>query len=211
MSFRQKYKWLAPMFIFIGGLLTYRVIRTHTIMFLFIPWNLLLAAVPLYISYRLRQTENKRTSAALFAAWLLFFPNAPYIITDLFHLQQRPSIPLWYDLILLFSSAVLGVIVGFLSLVNIERYLAPMIKERTLPWVILCFFMLCGYGIYLGRYPRWNSWDVIAQPFSLFADILQDIIHPFRNKECWMLTVLFGTWLYMLYRYFKKMRSGTAF
>lgn len=194
------------MVIFIGILLIGRVVRTGSLMFFFIPWNLFLAVIPLYFSFKLLQTEKKSTAAALLMAWLLFFPNSMYIITDLFHLQERERIPLWYDLIVLFSSAVLGVIVGFLSVMNVEGYLSRYINGRTMPVVMLSFFMLCGYGIYLGRFMRWNSWDIVVQPFALATDMIQDIIHPFRNKECWLLTVLFGTWLYLMYRYFKKLK-----
>jgi uncharacterized membrane protein len=205
MNFKQKYSWLTPMFMFIGILIIGRLIRTSSMMFLFIPWNLFLAIVPLYLSFKLLQTTGKTLSALIFLSWLLFFPNAMYIITDLFHLQERPKIPLWYDLILLFSSAILGVIMGYLSVLNVELYLRRHIKSRSIPFVILSFFLLCGYGIYLGRYLRWNSWDIITDPFTLAADMAQDVVHPFRNKECWLLTVLFGIWLYIMYKYFKKL------
>ena len=138
-------------------------------------------------------------------AWLLFFPNAMYIITDIFHLRERPGIPEWYDLLILFSAAMSGVIVGFLSLQNVEQYLNTRIDKKYIPWVILSFFLLCGYGIYLGRYLRWNSWDIITQPVSLLTDIKQDILHPIRNDQSWMLSTLFGIWLYILYKYFKRL------
>lgn len=210
MNFTQKYKWLMPMFLFICALLIGRVIRTGSIMFLFIPWNLFLALVPLYFSFKLIKTNNKAISIVLFTAWLLFFPNAMYIITDLFHLHERPCIPLWYDLIILFSSAVLGVVIGYLSVLNVEAYIRRHIKRRNIPVIILSFFLLCGYGIYLGRYLRWNSWDIITDPFALLADMVQDIIHPFRNKECWFLTMLFGVWLYIMYKYFKRFKLNNS-
>ena len=208
MNFKQKYKWLLPMFVFIGLLLIGRVIRTGTVTFLFIPWNLLLAGVPLYFSYKLIQSTDRKMAVTLFLVWLLFFPNSMYIITDLFHLQERPFIPLWYDLIILFSSAMLGIILGYLSVVNVEVYIRRHIKSRNIPIALLSFFLLCGYGIYLGRYLRWNSWDIVTQPFSILTDMIQDVIHPFRNKECWLLTSLFGTWLHIMYWYVKKLRAG---
>ncbi len=208
MNFRKQYQWLMPMIIFIGALLIGRMVRTGSVMFLFIPWNLILAVVPLYISYHLVKTNSRIGAGVLMLLWLLFFPNAMYIITDLFHLVKREHVPLWYDLILLFSSAILGAIMGFLSVINVEQYLRRFINHRSIPWVILSFFLLCGYGVYLGRYLRWNSWDVIADPVSLMGDMLQDIIHPFRNKQCWMLTLFFGVWLQIMYRYFKKVRIG---
>ncbi len=204
MTFYKKYKWLAPMQLFIAGLLVARMLRTHTIMFAFIPWNLFLAVIPLYLSYQLNKTTGKRTPWLYLATWLLFFPNAMYIITDIFHLKERTDVPQWYDLLILFSAAISGVIMGFLSLQNVEQYLRRKVNYKLVPWAVLSFFILCGYGIYLGRYLRWNSWDIVAQPVSLLIDIKQDLLNPVRNNQCWMLSILFGIWLHVLYRYFKK-------
>ena len=196
--------------LFIGGLIMSRVFYTHTIALLFIPWNLFLAVIPLYLSFRLHKTTNSHTGWLLVGAWLLFFPNAMYIITDIFHLKDDRGVPPWYDLLILFSSAISGVIVGFLSLQNVEKYLQRQINGKYISGIIFFFFILCGYGIYLGRYLRWNSWDIITQPFSLLLDIKQDVLHPVRNNQCWMLSILFGVWLQILYKYFKKLKTSSS-
>jgi uncharacterized membrane protein len=205
MTFYKKYKWLVPMQLFIAGLLLARVLRTRTLVFTFIPWNIFLAVIPLYLSHRINKTTDKKMPWIYMAAWLLFFPNAMYIITDIFHLRERPDVPQWYDLLILFSAALSGVIMGFLSLQNVEQYLRRNISYKFVPWAILSFLVLCGYGIYLGRYLRWNSWDIITQPISLLLDIKQDVLHPLRNNQCWLLSSLFGVWLYVLYKYFKRL------
>ena len=194
------------MFLFTGCLLIGRVIHSHSLEMIFIPWNLFLAILPLYFSYRLEIDSNKMVTTFCFIAWLVFFPNAMYIITDLFHLKKMHRIPEWYDLLLLFSAAITGTIIGYLSLHNVERFLARYIKAGYVQVILVCFFLLCGYGIYLGRYLRWNSWDIIADPFSLLDDVKDDIFHPFHNRGCWLLTLLFGVWLQILYSYFKKLR-----
>ena len=79
-----------------------------------------------------------------------------------------------------------------------------MKKHYILP-VVFIFLCLSGYGIYLGRYLRWNSWDVVAAPFSLMADVSNHVIHPFRNREVWLLSLLFGSWMFVLYRYIKRL------
>ena len=223
MAFYKKYSWLLPMFLFTAALLAGRMIHTRSHMFLFIPWNLFLALVPLYFSYKLHEVTGKMKAIACFIVWLLFFPNAMYIITDLFHLKKMNRIPEWYDLLILFSAAITGVIVGYLSLYNVERYIVryiynadtktPATKRKALylQLVVAVIFLLCGYGIYLGRYLRWNSWDIIGDPFSLAEDIAQDIFHPFRNKECWLLTSIFGIWLYLMYRFFKRLQQSASF
>jgi len=205
MNFRQKYKWLMPLLLFTGCLLVGRVIRTHSLALVFIPWNLFLAFVPLFFSYRLLKTGNKIVAAIYLVAWLVFFPNAMYIITDLFHLKKMHHVPEWYDLLILFSAAITGVIAGYLSLHNVERYVGKIVNGKHVEFLTLSIFLLCGYGIYLGRYLRWNSWDLIADPFSLLDDIRDDVFHPFHNKECWLLTLLFGVWLHIMYKYFKKL------
>ncbi len=223
MTFCKKYNWLLPLFLFTAALLAGRVIHTRSLMFLFIPWNLFLALVPLYFSHKLHEVAGKMKATACFIVWLLFFPNAMYIITDLFHLKQMKRVPEWYDLLILFSAAITGVIVGYLSLYNVERYVVRYMhtanaetqtwkrKEIYVQLLVAAILLLCGYGIYLGRYLRWNSWDIIGDPFSLAEDIAQDIFHPFRNKECWLLTSIFGIWLYLMYRFFTRLRQNTSF
>lgn len=207
MTFYRKYKWLMPILLFTTVLIACRCVYSWSLAFIFLPWNLLLAAMPLYFSFRLTRAANRKTGLLYLLAWLLFFPNAMYIVTDLFHLKDHPGIPKWYDLLILISAAITGVIMGFISLLHVEGYLCRLVGNRYMKLIIFTCFMLCGYGVYLGRYLRWNSWDVIIKPFSLFADIAQDIIHPFRNIQCWSLTMLFGVWLFILYSYFKKFRT----
>jgi uncharacterized membrane protein len=204
MSFYKTYKWLLPMLGFNFALIVCRVAVTFKLTLAFIPWNVFLAAVPLYFSFKLDKA-SKYSGWLFLVLWLLFFPNAMYIVTDLFHLKQRAMIPLWYDLLILFSAALNGIIMGFLSLQHVEHFLRGKIPTRYIHPIILPVFILCGYGIYLGRYMRWNSWDIIADPISLMNDIRYDIIHPIRNMECWLLSLLFGVWMYLLYRYFKKL------
>ena len=208
MSFVNKNQFLLPLLSFTGILLAGRIIHTHTIVFLFIPWNLLLAFVPLYFSYQLNHTGSKKTQWLFLALWLLFFPNSMYIITDLFHLHERVGMPQWYDLLILFSAALNGLVMGFLSVVEVEEYLSAHIHTGFIRWVVLSFFFLSGYGIYLGRYLRWNSWSIITRPLSLLYDIRQDVFHPIRHDQSWMMSILFGIWLYILYKYFKKFKAG---
>lgn len=204
MNFIRKYKWLLPSLLFTNVLLLARIAYAQKPTFIFIPWNLFLAILPLYFAYQLNSKQVTGAKAwALTALWLLFFPNSMYIITDLFHLRERGNVPLWYDLLILISAAIMGIIMGFASLAQVERFFKDRVPAKYMHCILLCVFMLCGYGIYIGRYLRWNSWDIIAQPFGLFSDMAYHIVHPLRNMECWLLTALFGIWMYMLYSYFR--------
>lgn len=208
MKFTQKYNWLVPSLAFSIVLIIVRVIYMQELMFSFLIWNLFLAAIPLYMSYKALQSSSKSTIIAYSLIWLLFFPNSMYIITDLFHLKNRPDIPLWYDLMLLFSAAMNGIILGLLSIINMEKVFHGFRNKKLKKLATLAVFVLCGYGIYLGRYERWNSWDIVAQPHSLLYDIFSDIRHPFRNSEAWMLSICFAVWMYIIYQHVKRLYKG---
>ncbi|MGN6566747.1 MAG: DUF1361 domain-containing protein [Flavipsychrobacter sp.] len=207
MRFIKFYRWLVPAVTFTIALILLRMVWTKTLVFFFIPWNIFLAILPLYFSYKAAKTSNKAGIFLYAALWLLFFPNAIYIVTDLFHLHERKLAPLWYDLLILISAAINGVTLGFLSLYNMEELLRKKIGKRYLPVITFSIFLLCGYGIYLGRYLRWNSWDIVVQPFSLLSDIAFELRHPFRNAHIWALSISYGIWLYLFYTYVRKAPS----
>lgn len=203
MRFIEKYQQLFVSLVFTCFLIGFRSILSGTPTFLFLVWNLFLAVLPLLFSYKL--AGSSRLKACLYGLlWLLFFPNAMYIVTDLFHLHPRPHIPFWFDLLILFSAALNGLIAGFISLYNTEKWLSQTWKSRSRHAFPLLAMFLCGYGIYLGRYERWNSWDVVARPFSLLSDMANHFLHPLQNKHCWLITILFGFWMYIIYGFIRS-------
>jgi len=107
------YHWMIASCSFSFVLLCARIIATNSIMYAFLLWNLMLAFIPYAFSYWLynnRFIENKLKLAAVILAWLLFIPNAFYIITDLFHLDEKSDAPKWFDLLLLLSFAWNGLV-----------------------------------------------------------------------------------------------------
>ena len=135
----------------------------------------------------------------LLAGWLLFFPNAPYLITDVFHLQERNPVPLWFDLVLVISGAWNGLVLGILSLMQVENFLSTLFTRKTVQYSSMACILLCGYGVYIGRYWRYNSWDIIAQPISLLSASAKTVVHPFRNLELWAFTLAFSVMFYLIY------------
>jgi len=179
-----------------------RVLMTGQLLFLFLVWNLFLALIPFALSTLLGIATGPLRARLLVpvgAAWLLFFPNAPYLVTDLFHLDTRPGVPLWYDLALILSCAWNGLMLAYASLSDMQR----LVQRRLGLWAGWAFatiaLLLSSFGIYLGRYLRFNSWDVLSNPLTLFYDILNRVLHPFTYPRAWGVTLVFGVFLLVGY------------
>ena len=184
------------------ALITARVFVTHQLTFVFLLWNLFLALIPFGLSTMLGLTVGplrRRLLLPVGAVWLLFFPNAPYILTDLFHLEPRPGVPYWYDLGLILSCAWNGLMLAYASLLEMQG----LVRRRlgaVLGWLfVMAALVLSSFGIYLGRYLRWNSWDVLTNPIMLFYDILHRVLHPFAYPRTYGVTVLFSVFLLLGY------------
>ena len=179
-----------------------RVLLTGQLSFLFLVWNLFLALVPFALSTLLGAAAGPLRARLLLpvgAAWLLFFPNAPYLLTDLFHLENRPGVPFWYDLGLILSCAWNGLMLAYASLADMQG----LVRRRLGPaagWAFAAAaLLLSSFGIYLGRYLRFNSWDVLANPLTLFYDIVNRVLHPFAFPGTWGMTLVFGLLLLLGY------------
>ena len=139
------------------------------------------------------------------AAWLLFIPNSFYIITDLVHFARIRTAPKWFDLLLIFSFAWNGVLCGIISLRRVEIMTALMRRKQFSVLLVFAVMWLSAFGIYIGRFLRYNSWDIITDPFSLAGEILDMIIHPFANEYAWGMTLCYGIFMTVLYLTVKKM------
>lgn len=186
-----------------------RYAATDTTMFLSLNWNLFLAFIPWFVSMILiiRKQINKLLLVLLIFSWLIFFPNAPYMLTDLFYLTPRGFPPIWYDLILLLSYAWTGLMFGFISLMNVELMLIKHISTKIAALISSVFLFVASFGIYLGRYLRWNSWDIISNPFGIFTDILERLASPFDYPKAWGVTILMGLMLNMMYLSIKLLKE----
>jgi uncharacterized membrane protein len=185
----------------------FRMYRTDSAHFLFLIWNLFLAGIPWLISSLLILFPIFRRRLIFLIPgimlWLLFVPNSFYIITDLFYLQYKNLAPVWYDLILIFSFAWAGIALGFSGLKDIEIILKDYLKKSLIAPVISILLFLIAFGIYLGRFLRWNSWDLINQPKELLYDIGERIVYPFDHPSTWGMTVLTGLLLNFIWWTFK--------
>ncbi len=143
--------------------------------FTFLIWNLFLAWVPylaaLWVNWSQRRSKGWFPQCIGLLVWLIFLPNAPYIVTDFIHFRALPSVPLWFDLVLLFASASTGLLLGLLSLREVHCILKRWLPNAWAGSLVLMAIALSGFGVWLGRFQRWNSWDLIIRPHHLLSDI----------------------------------------
>lgn len=163
---------------------------------LYLAWNLFLALLPLVFALALRRAltsgSHPRLAIGLSALWLLFLPNAPYILTDFVHLKSRIHPHYWTDLMMLLLFAWCGAFAGFLSLLIVQR-LAAVKYGLWASWLlVLMVAALAGVGIHLGRFERWNSWDILIHPWAIFCDVIALLKQAFTHGRGFRVAVLFG-------------------
>lgn len=189
-----------------------RVVYTGKLAYRFLPWNLFLAWLPLVFAYLALRAGGRKPwlSLPLIGAWLAFLPNAPYLITDLIWLNGDASILKVYDAAMLFTFATCGLAAGFVSL----RWVQALVARRAGRWGSRLFVVaalgLTGFGVYLGRFRRWNSWDIVTDPASLFRDITIRLADPRQHWRMWALTALFAGLLLALYWLFAVLADATT-
>lgn len=165
-------------------------------------WNLFLACVPLGFSLLAWKFKDSKIKLLVCSAcWLLFLPNAPYLVTDLVHLQSRPPVPFWFDIILFQSFICLGLLMTFLSLYWMQNLVAHL-SNRRLSWLFVFFVIgLTGFGLYLGRVERWNSWDLFIHPVELLTDAFKLLLRP-RRRITGLYSILYAGFLFIAYGFF---------
>lgn len=191
-------------------LLGFRLHWAANTKFVFLVWNLFLAAIPLGFALLLSKVERWRLAAPLISGWLLFFPNAPYVLTDLLHLRPRSGIPVWYDLLMLLSFALISLWLGFQSLQLVQAWIARK-SSALMAWCFVAVSLfLSGFGIYLGRFLRWNSWDIVSNPVSLMGDIWERFADPLAHGQTWGVTMGFGGLLLVAYLFWQFSTNTTT-
>lgn len=181
------------------SLLIFRIYYSASLMYLFFVWNLFLAALPLKINVHLSKAKNKIIQWMLFALWLLFFPNSLYVFTDFVHLKERYPVPLWFDAILVFSAAMNGLVLAYLSLHQIEIFLKSKFSHNKSTLIVYASLFLSSFGIYLGRFLRMNSWDIISNPAGIIFQVFDRVVNPFEHPRTWGMTIVFTGFFSIFY------------
>jgi uncharacterized membrane protein len=195
---------LALLSVFCVFIEVFRILLTVNITYIFLPWNLFLAWVPLWLTMQLKD-ENRPVHLCLYlVTWLFFFPNAPYIITDFLHLKPRGDFPFWYDALLLFSFAFTGLLIGIIS----AHIVFKKMKQVLAPWqakgFMLFAMLISGYGIYVGRFLRYNTWDLLTNPLQITTDTVSRIFHPAIYPRTYGVTLMAGVLLSLVFFIFES-------
>jgi uncharacterized membrane protein len=199
---------LALSCLFSLAILMVRIGYTGRWSFSFLSWNLFLALVPYVLTKWLMRHPSwiarRWTFMAIFVVWLVFVPNAFYIITDLFHLHLSTDVPLWFDLALLLSFAWNGLLFGILSVRQMEKIVTVKWNLRN-DWLFIYPVMaLNAFGVYVGRYLRFNSWDVVTNPFGLAEDVLYLLMHPVLYRFDWSMIFCYAVLMTLIYSAIKS-------
>jgi uncharacterized membrane protein len=182
------------------------------IVYLNLIWNLFLAWIPYGSSMAAAALHSQfpRKWWLLIlpgGIWLLFFPNAPYIVTDFFHLIPRYSIPMWYDILMLTTFSWTGIFLAIASLRTMQG-LVKIYIGGFFSWLFVVFSLgLGGLGIYLGRFERWNSWDMLTHPKKILRDILVPFADPLNSLRFFGFIILITAFLVICYLMFVSMRT----
>ncbi|WP_407557644.1 DUF1361 domain-containing protein [Winogradskyella sp. 4-2091] len=195
--------------LFSGISLLVRIKLNKSFFYLFLIWNVFLAIIPYAITMYLSTKKNisKVTLGFGFLVWLAFLPNAPYIITDLIHLRTANNTFLWLDILVVLSFALSGLFLFYLSLIDMQNLMSSKFEKLPVKTITTIILFLCGFGVYLGRFLRYNSWEIISGPQILFIDIINIIIAPFQHYEAWLFTIGFGLFLVVGFWMFKNLNT----
>jgi uncharacterized membrane protein len=168
---------------------------------LFLAWLPYLFSVLAVLAYR--SHPNRWWNVATFGIlWLVFFPNAWYMVTDFYHLDPRPPVPLWFDISLIAIFAFTGCFLAIVSLRSIHLVIERF-AGRIIGWLFaLSTLGLGSLGVYLGRFSRFNSWDVLLHPTAVFQDIAYNILNPLDNLGFIGFTLMFTSIMLVFYLMF---------
>ena len=192
-----------------------RAYYSHRFTFVFLLWNLFLAWIPYLCSLWIASLHRRAPQhwwrlVIPSMVWLIFLPNAPYIITDLWHLDERPPVPIWFDIGLLATFAWTGCFLAIASLRAMQNVVADFLG-RWWSWAfVLPIIGPSGVGIYLGRFMNWNSWDLILRPQTVLAETIGNFAHPIRNPQPFGVTALFAAFLLVAYLMFASVQHQSS-
>lgn len=198
------------------GLFIVRLLATGVSRYWFVPENLVLAWLALFFGWILvqqlqRQGWRNWRSLVLTGLWLLFLPNAWYVMTDFIHVFDSGEISYLYDIAMITALTLTGFLLGFTSLFMVHRQLLKRLDIFSSALLISAVILLTSFAIYLGRDLRWNTWDILTNPSGLILNITDRLINPFGYPRALNVTailfVLIGTIYFALWLFLKPVAT----
>jgi uncharacterized membrane protein len=185
------------------SLFVVKMILLHDISLWGINWNLFLSWVPILIVLWMEKKVainalNDLEVFCLSILWLLFFPNAPYVITDLVHLYPSNGNAYWHHQLMIYTFAFASLACGLMSLYWIQHIWTAIFSAKCSIWLTISSIGLSGYGIFLGRIERFNSWDFFVHPIAL----LKYMVHSLTNITAILITLEFSVFIGIVYWFF---------
>lgn len=186
------------------GMVAARFQRSGHMGYAFMVWNLVLAWAPLFFAVCACRAYERKGKIGLLTSvwsflWLIFLPNAPYMITDLMHLHPSRQAPYWFDLILLLSFALTGLLLGYVSLYMMHDRIVRVRGSATGWAFVFTVLGLSSFGIYLGRFLRWNSWDLLLNPGAILSDVANQVMHPHLYQRTFGMSLSLAVMLTFIY------------
>ncbi len=205
-SHRLKYILINALLLFLLSFMGWLMVMirftyTGQFSYRFLLWNLLLAWIPYMISLLIYWINTFKKGhpvilLGLGVLWLLFYPNAPYMITDFIHFQINRSFIIWYDFVIYSLFIWTSFLIGFSSIYLVFRTMRQKLNRIICGFIVIVVLFLSSFGIYLGRFIRWNSWDALFQPIDLMHSALQNI-----SAQSLIFSLIFGTLLTLTYAF----------
>jgi uncharacterized membrane protein len=129
----------------------------------------------------------------------LLLPNAPYIVTDLIHVGYGPASQIFYNTVLLFSCALTGLVLGLHSISHMHKVFESRFQKNTTSALMILVMLLASFGVAIGRFLRFNSWDILTNIDTLLESISNVFIYPQLYIHIYIITGTFFFFLFMAY------------
>lgn len=174
------------------GLAQYLRVQSDKNMFNFLSWDVFLAWVPFILSTTIRYISSKKITkpsligiGLLSVVWLFFLPNSAYLFTEILHtfryLDEQAEarfwfqMDFWYSLTVTFGVAIIGLFLSICSIQQVHQMINGMMSRLSSMLIVGVVILLSSLGVYIGRFNRWNSWDLLSQPEQILRDLMTDI------------------------------------
>ena len=198
----------------VAGLVAFRLAYSHSFEDVSYLWNLFLAWIPFALALLIYDGHRRGARLvqllALGLLWLLFFPNAPYIVTDFKYLADMTGKTFLFEGLLIGTAALTGLLLGFMSLYLIQAMVRRAAGARYAWLFVFVALGLSSVGVYLGRVLRWNSWDVFVRPGSLLGELAGALVDPLAHPRPIAITILFTSFLLASYAIFYSLARTSS-